>query len=1019
MIFKNLQIVINCLGMPFDSKTITEGTLGGSETAANCLAIELAKLGNDVKLFTRCKEPEVLPHGDGTLSYLPCGDISEDKPLGDQFHFYAAYTPHDLLIIQRHKAAFHFNYAAKMRFLWLHDLALPQDKAAIVQGSAKLDGFLVVSEYHKKQICSVYGIPETSVFVLPNGIDPQLFENLKYPELPKDKKKLIYISRPERGLENLIKPDGIMDQLPDDYELYICCYNNMTQQMAPYYEKLWRRAEEMPNVHNLGFLTKKQLYSFMAVMDLMVYPTPAKRFADFREVSCIAVMEAMASGLPVITTLKGALPETLDGAGAVFVDNIDDFPAAIKMAMEDSAKKLREKQFLAAEKKTWKKSAEALVSIIDSLFSTKAKYTSTATATQHALRHSAVSRLYDPEQFEKQIKRHQPPEDLSLLDLASFKELQQCYDFYPKPSYSEHYKTYYDYERDRGVNYGPENLEGNSRFEVVSELIGDKSFPKRTVILDYGCAHGHYTINLARRYPDLCFVGVDITHSNIIKARKWVNDEGLNNVAFYCGEVRQDAHNKETIWSWHESENLQPTSGAFHFDHFICAEVLEHVRDPEVIVNKLILASNALHPTCFITTPFGPWESQGYKLHWPWRAHIHDFTKPVINEMFGKFPRFNLSCLPNGVQPETGIPLGSYVYTCEFKQNDEVTSVYDAIKKVQHLEDFDNYSAVQSVSLCMIVKDDWQDLPRCLESVKDLVSEVVIRFDETGENTTSGQLIEQFGEQHLIPVTIIEGKSPLEIGFDNARNEAIAECSGDWILWLDADETLNKAPLIKQYLRNNLYNAYSITQNHFSNDPAGVIKTDFPAKLFRRKSGIKFFGLVHEHPEVALNEGIGPIMILPEVSISHYGYGEEATRRNRFIRNFDLLKKDRETYPERKLGKFFWLRDMAQYCQFALEEGKPRESLRWYIDQGFKIWPDILKSENYRMISESAKFYTMLVRASGQAGVLVVDHCKIASKVSDSETEIECLFRNISEAQEYLNTVNALRLKEHEEQEPL
>ena len=51
-------------GMPFDGSTLTHSSLGGSETAALCMARELAALKHSVKVFSNC--PDISSH-DGVL----------------------------------------------------------------------------------------------------------------------------------------------------------------------------------------------------------------------------------------------------------------------------------------------------------------------------------------------------------------------------------------------------------------------------------------------------------------------------------------------------------------------------------------------------------------------------------------------------------------------------------------------------------------------------------------------------------------------------------------------------------------------------------------------------------------------------------------------------------------------------------------------------------------------------------------------------------------------------------------
>jgi tRNA G46 methylase TrmB len=89
--------------------------------------------------------------------------------------------------------------------------------------------------------------------------------------------------------------------------------------------------------------------------------------------------------------------------------------------------------------------------------------------------------------------------------------------------WKEHYEAYYQYEKDRGVEYGPEDCTNNNRFATVASYLD--ALPAGSVVCDYGCAHGHYTINLAKLFPALKFVGVDITESNISTARKWADSD--------------------------------------------------------------------------------------------------------------------------------------------------------------------------------------------------------------------------------------------------------------------------------------------------------------------------------------------------------------------------------------------------------------------------------------------------------------------------------------------------------------
>ena len=61
------------------------------------------------------------------------------------------------------------------------------------------------------------------------------------------------------------------------------------------------------------------------------------------------------------------------------------------------------------------------------------------------------------------------------------------------------------------------------------EMFGRES---AEIILELGCGKGEYTLDLARRYPDKCFIGVDIKGARLWKGAKTATLEKIGNVAF-------------------------------------------------------------------------------------------------------------------------------------------------------------------------------------------------------------------------------------------------------------------------------------------------------------------------------------------------------------------------------------------------------------------------------------------------------------------------------------------------------
>ncbi len=954
-------IVMHCGGMKFNGQTIKESSLGGSETAAYYMALELTKQGHKVTLFTNSQETGTF---DG-VKYEWMGNQTEDAPLGDRFTFYASNTPHDINIIQRHPRAYERRWASKINLWWLHDLAFVRDKQKATGQMWNIDRILCVSEFHKKQVIEAWGIEASAITAITNGIDLSLFSGEIGSKLVESGKSLLYSSRPERGLINLVGEGGIMERLQvidPTFHLYVCGYENTTQEMAQFYEFLNARCDKLPNVTRLGALTKQELANTMRQCSALVYST------EFEEVSCITAMEAMAAGLPFVSSEYAALPETCKDSGSILIPlkngkvDIEAFVSRIPAACLPKSK-LRQMQLDAAKKYTWGNAARLVENDIKSIF---ADHGSERARAFHFMRHSDIIAL-----------------EHCNLDAATggiAQELRTEYDkayaFYRDDTYAEHYASYYQYEKDRGVNYGPEDVTGTSRYQAVSNMVA--ALPAGSRVLDYGCAHGHYTVNLAKNFLNLTFIGADLAQSNVDTARKWATDEGLTNIEFHKVDSVDDANvlcNKSD------------------FDLIIAAEIIEHVGDPQHYVDALA-SYLTMNGKMVLTTPYGPWEAQGYREHSYWRAHLHHFERQDLHEMLGHHPDFKILAAPSGMS-QFSTPLGSYITS--FSKPVSSSNPIDYKRKLaETMPD-------QTVSCCMIVKDAEVDLRRCLESVLPFVQEMVIGVDVSTKDNTMSILGELQNSNPLVAWTIFELPKVNETGFAAARNATLNFASGDWILWIDADEVLVNGQALSYYLRNNEYNGYAVKQHHFSTEPMAVIKIDLPCRLFRNNKGIKFFGRVHEHPEFKMNDGLGPVMLLPKVEIAHYGYKTEKVRQQRFARNIGLLAKDREELPDRILGKFLWIRDLAQMCQYDIDAGRVDiELFNKRADEGIKLWEELLTTGNNRITIDALPFYSKLVdiKGNGFEFGFAVDASKLNGGAHvDKQPVVQGIFLNKDHAQ--------------------
>ncbi len=199
------------------------------------------------------------------------------------------------------------------------------------------------------------------------------------------------------------------------------------------------------------------------------------------------------------------------------------------------------------------------------------------------------------------------------------------------------------------------------------------------------------------------------------------------------------------------------------------------------------------------------------------------------------------------------------------------------------------------LSLCMIVKNEEVHLTKCLSSVKNVADEIVVV--DTGSNDKTIEIAESFGAK-IFHFDWIDD-------FSAARNYALSKCTGNWILYLDADEELNTnsiAELLNK-INNKSAGIYCSVKSLGTNLTNGSI-SKYP-RLFVNDSRLKFSGKVHEQINEALNKNKIPI-IDSDIEIIHHGYAiDEESLKQKKERNLRLLllneKKHTNTYGKLKL----------------------------------------------------------------------------------------------------------------------
>jgi len=189
----------------------------------------------------------------------------------------------------------------------------------------------------------------------------------------------------------------------------------------------------------------------------------------------------------------------------------------------------------------------------------------------------------------------------------------------------------------------------------------------------------------------------------------------------------------------------------------------------------------------------------------------------------------------------------------------------------------------------MIVRNEEEYIVRCLNSVKKIVDEIIIV--DTGSSDRTIEICRSYGAQIH--------EFPWNGSFSDARNYGLELATGDWILWLDADEEVDAEDACK--LRDFLcFDNDKILSIHLINyygnepDPDQTFHTSHP-RLFRNNLGFRFENKIHEKLnayQVLTPAEVQKLKTIP-IKIFHYGYMEPVVlNKKKSERNIKMLESE-------------------------------------------------------------------------------------------------------------------------------
>jgi len=289
--------------LDYTAITPKQRPLGGMQSATCYLATALAARRHGVALINRTTTPGLY----GGVDCAGVGTMSAASLNG--FDAVISISPGSTKL--RHIGV------TRPLILWTgHDVDRPAVES-LREGAERFlwDKYVLVSDWQSARYSARFNIKPERISVLRNAIAPAFERSVRgrpYFFVSGRRPVLIYSSTPFRGLDVLLSAFPRIRARVPRCEATIC--SSMAVYQAPLeldsYRSLYDLCRATEGIHYMGSIGQDALAQTVSEADIFAYPS------TFAETSCIALMEAMASGCLVVASKLGALPETAAGFGS-------------------------------------------------------------------------------------------------------------------------------------------------------------------------------------------------------------------------------------------------------------------------------------------------------------------------------------------------------------------------------------------------------------------------------------------------------------------------------------------------------------------------------------------------------------------------------------------------------------------------------------------------------------------------------------------------------------------------------
>ncbi len=208
-------------------------------------------------------------------------------------------------------------FCALLRRRWLERRFLARQNLTLCNSNYTRER--VLSEYyppHPERVITVHKAVDESYFARPVTLPKDPLSR------PMDSRKFIFVGGDiiRKGLDTLLQ--AVM-RLPADFAWHLTVVGGTRAEIAAGFCDL--PGLDDPRIHFAGRLKKEILREALWNSDIFVLPSRAEAFG-------VAILEALAAGLPVVATHVGGIPEIVrDSSAGILVNPAD--PAALAAAL--------------------------------------------------------------------------------------------------------------------------------------------------------------------------------------------------------------------------------------------------------------------------------------------------------------------------------------------------------------------------------------------------------------------------------------------------------------------------------------------------------------------------------------------------------------------------------------------------------------------------------------------------------------------------------------------------------------